>query len=163
MPKPITIKDRVAELTAQVEQLTKDQAIPDPILATKGEFFGRIFAEAVGTQGSRAFSDQYLQKLENNAERIWNAYIAIVRGDKIQTAASRIEDAKAETQRVRGELERAQATCRAQAETIADLSTVDEVDDLPEQASEAQVDGTPSDEPSDETPVDAEPEFQPTD
>jgi hypothetical protein len=165
MPKPIPLKQAVAELTAQVEQLQREQEIPDPILATKGEFFGRVFAEAVGTQGSRAFSDQFLQKLENNAERLWNAYVAIVRGDKIQAVAARIATAQEETQRVREELERAKATLLAQAETIRDLSVTVEEDDLPEEATVEEVEAAPAGEANDqeEAPADSKPEFQPQD
>jgi hypothetical protein len=149
---PKTLKDQVAALTAQVESIAKHQEVPDPILAEKGQFFGTVLANAVGTAGSRAFSDQFLQRLENNAERIWNAYVSLVRGDSIMMAEERVKQVKAAKAEVEAELARARATLNAQAEVIRDLTTMDEPEDeLPEEASEeaAEAAATEAEKPQD--------------
>jgi len=133
---PKTLKTEVAELKALVAELKIAQAIPDPILAEKGKFFGLVLAHAVGQMGSRAFSDTFLQKMENNSERLWQAYVAIVRGDSIMLANERIEEEQEKTREALEALERAKATLVAQAETIRDLSTLEpKEDELPEVAS----------------------------
>jgi len=132
---PKTLKTEVAELKALVAELQIAQDIPDPILAEKGQFFGLVLAHAVGQMGSRAFSDNFLQKMENNAERLWQAYVAIVRGDSIMLANDRIAEEQEKVKVAEAALSRAKATILAQGETIRDLSTVEpEEDELPEAA-----------------------------
>jgi polyhydroxyalkanoate synthesis regulator phasin len=138
-----TLKEELAALRKEVAELQKTADVPEPILAAKAEFFGRIFASAVGTQGSHAFSDNFLTRLENNSERIWNAYVQITRGDSIKLSEERVEDAKKETADANERLKRALQTIAAQNATIADLSNIPAEDDLPE---EAAVEDIPKDD-----------------
>lgn len=59
----------------------------------KAEFFGRIIASAVGTMGHMAFSDDFLESLENNAEKVWRTYNAILTGEREKELAKQVEDA----------------------------------------------------------------------
>lgn len=136
-PRP-HLKDRVAELEAQIEKLKEDRDIPDPILESKGDFFGRIIASFVASEGSRGMSESGLQRIMSNAERLWNTYVRIVRGDEIRLWEDRLDEERARRAAVEAALAQAKRTISAQAETIRALDGIED-DALPEEASEEEV------------------------
>ena len=78
----------------------------------KAEFFGRIIASAVGTMGHMAFADDFLESLENNAEKVWRCYLAILEGRREKELAKQVEDALAAAREAYAERDKAIAAAK---------------------------------------------------
>lgn len=132
------LKDRVAELEALVEKLKEDRDIPDPILESKGLFFAQVIAGVIANDGSRAMSETSLQRLVSNAERLWNVYVQIVRGDQIKLWEQRLVEEKQKREAMQKALDAAKATIAAQTETIRSLDGLDDDNEVLEEAPEEE-------------------------
>lgn len=130
------LKDRVAELEALVDILNQDREIPDPILKSKGEFFGAVIAGIIANEGSRGMSETGLKRIVSNAERLWNTYVRIVRGDEIKLWEDRLREEREKAAAIADSLEKAKATIAAQTEMIRSLDGMDESDELPAEPEE---------------------------